>query len=141
MTSTNETEPVPLPEILIFPNRLLSAETTEKLLNRVYEVAHVRQINVSGEGLPAVATIGPAKGMPVNHPERKTINVKGEDVELRLLVGRIFVEIDDIDHLQKALEDIEAICKEILPFGFKMEVGRYSKYRPTVTDYKKGKRC
>jgi len=141
MTSTNEAVPVPLPEILIFPHRLLSAETTEKLLNRVYEVAHVRQINVSGESLPAVATIGPATGTPINHPERKTIKVKGQEVELRLQVGRLFVEIDDIDHVQKALEEIEAICKELLPFGFNLEVGRYSKYRPTVTDYRKGKRC
>jgi len=142
MKSTKESaEQVPLPEILIFPNRLLSAETTEKLLNRIYEVPHVRQVNVSGESLPAVATIGPAKGQPVNHPERKVINVKGKEVELRLQVGRVFVEVDDIDHVQATLGELDKICQEILTFGYSMEVGRYSKYRPTVTDYKKGKRC
>jgi len=140
MNSTDTPEAVPLPEILIFPNRLLMADTTEKLLNRVYEVPHVRQINIAGEGLPAVLGSGPGKGLPNEHPERRVITVKGKQVELRLLVGRVFVEIDDIDYLQQALEEIEAICNDILPFGFNLEVGRYSKYRPTVTDYKKGKR-
>jgi len=132
---------VPLPEVLIFPERLLSANTAEKLLNRIYEIDHIRQVNVSGENLPAIAMNGPSRGQPIDHPERRTIVVNGEEIELRLLVGRIFVEIDDIDHLQKALEDIEKACKEVLPFGFNLEVGRYSKYRPTVIDYKKGKRC
>jgi methyl-coenzyme M reductase subunit D len=140
MTSTSA-ESIPLPEVLIFPHRLLSADTTEKLLNRVYEVPHVRQINVSGEGLPAKVTSGPHAGLPVEHPQRKVITVKGKEVELTLQVGRIFVEIDDIDNLQGALDEIEKICQEILTFGFNLEVGRYSKYRPTVTDYKKGKRC
>ncbi len=64
MSSTDKLEPVPLPEILIFPNRLLSAETTEKLLNRVYDVPHVRQVNLSGEGIPAMVGSGPAKVSP-----------------------------------------------------------------------------
>jgi methyl-coenzyme M reductase subunit D len=140
MNSTDKPEAVPLPEVLIFPSRLLKAETTEKLLNRVYEVPHVRQINIAGEGLPAVLGSGPGRGLPNEHPERRVITVKGKEVELRLLVGRVFVEIDDIDHLQQALEDIEKICIDLLPFGFNLEVGRYSKYKPTVTDYAKGKR-
>jgi methyl-coenzyme M reductase subunit D len=140
MNSTDTPEAVPLPEILIFPNRLLKAETTETLLNRVYEVPHVRQINIAGEGLPAVLGSGPGKGLPNEHPERRVITVKGKQVELRLLVGRVFVEIDDIDHVQQALEEIEKICSDVLPFGFNLEVGRYSKYKPTVTDYRKGKR-
>jgi methyl-coenzyme M reductase subunit D len=140
MTSTNAPEAVPLPEILIFPNRLLKAETTEKLLNRIYEVPHVRQVNIAGEGLPAVLSSGPNKGMANEHPERRVITVKGKQVELRLLVGRVFVEIDDIDYVQQSLEEIDKICTELLPFGFNLEVGRYSKYRPTVTDYSKCKR-
>ena len=140
MTSTDTPEAVPLPEILIFPNRLLKAETTEKLLNRIYEVPHVRQVNIAGEGLPAVLSSGPNKGLSNEHPERRVITVKGKQVELRLLVGRVFVEIDDIDYVQQALEEIDKICTELLPFGFNLEVGRYSKYRPTVTDYRKCKR-
>jgi methyl-coenzyme M reductase subunit D len=139
MSSVPASDQVPLPEILIFPARLLRAETTEKILNRIYSIANVRHITVSGEDLPATLSAGPGKGQPVNHPERQTITVKGDKVELRLLVGRIFVEINDIDNVPMAMADIEEVCKELLPFGFNLEVGRYSKFRPTVTDYKKNR--
>ena len=128
---------IPLPEVMIYPHRLLSAETTEKLLNRIYEVPHVRQVNLSGEGLPTQVNFGPHTGLPMDHPQRRTINVKGREVELELQVGRIFVEIDDIDHLQGALDEIEEVCQEILTFGFSLEVGRYSKYKPTIADFRK----
>jgi len=140
MKGTSTPEAVPLPEIMIMPSRLLSANTSEKIINRVYEVKHVRQVTCQGEGLPEKITMGPAAGLPVNHPERKKIKVKGQETELRVLVGRIFVEIDDIDNVKEALEEIEVICEELLPFGFDLEVGRYSKFKPTVTDYAK-KRC
>ncbi|OPY31715.1 MAG: Methyl-coenzyme M reductase I operon protein D [Methanomassiliicoccales archaeon PtaU1.Bin124] len=135
--SKNLPEQVPLPEILIFPARLLKAETTEKLLNRVYEVPHVRHVTVSGESLPSTLTSGPGKGMVNEHPERRKIKVKGEDIELRLLVGRIFVEVEDVDYVDGVLTEVDEVCKEILPFGYSLEVGRYSKFKPTVTDYKK----
>jgi methyl-coenzyme M reductase subunit D len=140
MPSESVPEPVPLPEIMIFPSRLLSATTTEKLLNKLYTVKHVRQINVQGESLPEKITMGPGAGLDVDHSERREIEVAGKKTELKVQVGRIFVEIDDIDHVEAALKDIERICKEVLPFGFDLEVGRYSKYKPTVSDYKKGVR-
>jgi methyl-coenzyme M reductase subunit D len=130
-------EQVPLPEVLIFPARLLKAETTEKLLNSVYEVPHVRHVTVSGESLPSTLTSGPGKGMENEHPERRKIKVKGSEIELRLLVGRIFVEVEDVDFVDEVMAKVEEICKELLPFGFSLEVGRYSKFKPTVTDYKK----
>jgi methyl-coenzyme M reductase subunit D len=133
-------ERVPLPEIMIMPSRLLSANTTEKILNKIYEVKYVRHINCQGENLPAKITLGSGQGLPVNHPERKIIKVKGEETELRILVGRIFVEIDDFEHVEETLQKIEEICEKMLPFGFDLEVGRYSKFKPTVTDYA-NKRC
>ena len=137
--SKSTSESVPLPEILIFPERLLFADTTELLLNKLYSVKNVRQINIQGEGLPAVMKAGPGTCGPVNHPERKKIVVKGEEIELTVQVGRIFVEICDIDLVPQAMKDIEAICKEVLPFSFNLEVGRYSKFKPTTSDYvKKG---
>ncbi|TFG56172.1 MAG: methyl-coenzyme M reductase operon protein D [Methanomassiliicoccus sp.] len=136
--SNPTSEEVPLPEIQIFPERLLLADTTEVLLNRLHEVKNVRKITVQGEDLPAVMKLGPGTGGPVNHPERRIITVVGEEVELRVQVGRIFVEISDIDFVTQALKDIEEVCKDLLPFGFNLEVGRYSKFKPTVTDYKKG---
>ncbi|MCX6651518.1 MAG: methyl-coenzyme M reductase operon protein D [Methanomassiliicoccales archaeon] len=131
-------EEVPLPEIKIFPERLLLADTTEVLLNKLYAVKNVRRINVQGEGLPAIMKAGPGTGGPVNHPERKMIKVKGEDLELTVLVGNIFVEICDIDFVPQALKDIEVVCKDVLPFSFTLEVGRYSKFKRTVSDYQKG---
>jgi len=133
-------EAVPLPEIMIMPNRLLSAETTEKVLNRIYKVKHVRQVTCQGENLPKKLTIGPGAGLEVHHPERRKITVDGKETELWVQVGRIFVEIEDMDYVQKALKDIEKICKEMFPYGFTLEIGRYSKFKPTVTDYAKG-RC
>lgn len=131
-------EEVPLPEILIFPERLLLADTTEVLLNKLRKVKNVNKINVQGEDLPAVMKMGPGTGGPVNHPERRVIIVAGEEMELRVQVGRIFVEISDIDFVPQALKDIEAVCTEVFPFNFTLEVGRYSKFKPTVSDYKKG---
>jgi methyl-coenzyme M reductase subunit D len=140
MKGASSPEAIPLPEIMILSNRMLSAGTVEKLLNKLYEVDHVRQINCQGEGLPETIRQGPAAGIPVNHPERKKITVKGKETQLTILVGRILIEIDDIDHVQTALKEIEKICEEVLPFGFDLEVGRYSKFKPTTTDYAK-KRC
>jgi methyl-coenzyme M reductase subunit D len=136
--STPASEGVPLPEIQIFPERLLSASTTEVLLNKLYTVKNVRQINIQGEGLPTIMKAGPGTGGPVNHPERRKIKVKGEDVELTIQVGRIFVEICDIDFVPQALKDVEEVCNELLPFSFTLEVGRYNKFKTTTSDYKKG---
>ena len=136
--STLTSEGVPLPEIQIFPERLLSASTTEKLLNKLYTVKNVRQINVQGEGLPSIMKAGPGTGGPVNHPERRMIKVRGEDIELTIQVGRIFVEICDIDFVPQAMKEVEEICKELLPFNFTLEVGRYNKFQATTSDYKKG---
>jgi len=100
-------------------------------------VKHVRQLTVSGEDLPASISWGPGKGLEVDHNERCEIKYGGQKMELKVQVGRVFAEIDDIDSVKRALKEIEVICEETLPFGFQLEVGRYSKYRPTVTDYKK----
>lgn len=133
-------EYVPLPEIQIFPERLLSADTTEKLLRRLRQIKDVRQINVHGETLPNKVKYGPGTGLDVNHPERKKIQVEDEEMELRVQVGRVFVEVNDIDNVQPVLEEVEEVCEDLLSFDFSLEVGRYSKFKPTVSDYKKGLR-
>jgi methyl-coenzyme M reductase subunit D len=140
MTDATTPEYVPLPEIMIFPKRLLSAETTEKLLNRIHGLDHVRQINLHGENLPVTVNYGPGKGHKVDHPQRKLIEVKGEKMELKVQVGRVFVEVEDIDFVEEVSDEIERICDEILPFGYYLKVGRYSKFRPTVSDYIRGMR-
>ena len=74
---------VPLPEVQILTNRLLSAETTEKVLNALDVIPNIRQINMTGESLPKTINSGPGKGLPNNHSERKVIHVGGQEVELR----------------------------------------------------------
>ena len=45
---------VPLPEVRIQCERLLLADSTEKLLNALIGVDKIRQINLKGESLPAM---------------------------------------------------------------------------------------
>ncbi|NLX48032.1 MAG: methyl-coenzyme M reductase operon protein D [Euryarchaeota archaeon] len=131
-------EEVPLPEIMVFPERMLLADTTETLLNKLHEVKNVKRITVQGEDLPAIMKAGPGTGGPVDHPERRVIKVAGKDMELKVLVGRILVEISDMDFVPQAMKDIKEVCESVFPFNFTLEVGRYSKFKPTVSDYKKG---
>ncbi len=127
----------PLPELKIFPNRLLRADTTEKLLNGINELPQVRQINIHGENLPATVRLGPHIGIPVNHPERKSIQYGDQEVVLTMMVGSIFVELLGYDEVEEAVDGIREVCDELLPFGYQLEIGRYSKFRPSLSDYLK----
>jgi len=129
---------IPLPEVEVFSNVLLSAETTEKVLNAFERIEHIRQINMTGESVPNTLNSGPGKGLPNNHSERKVIKVGGRDVELRYLVGAFYIELDVEDEkmLDESVMRIRAACEKNLPRGFDLNVGRYSKYRKTLTDYK-----
>ncbi|MGE4274451.1 MAG: methyl-coenzyme M reductase operon protein D [Candidatus Methanomethylophilaceae archaeon] len=130
----------PLPEIKIFPNRLLKAETTEKLLSGIYSIPQVRQINVHGESLPATVKSGPNTGLPVNHPERKTIRYGDQEVLLTMLVGAVFIELKGYEAVDETMDEVKKVCDEMLPFGYTLDVGRYSKFRPSLNDYLKS-RC
>lgn len=128
----------PLLEVSIMTNRLLSAETTEKVLNALSPIAHIRQINIVGESLPAEIGNGPGKGLANNHSERKTIKVAGKDVELKHLVGSFYIElaVESDEQLENAVENIRVACDNSIPFGYTMDMGRYSKYRSSLTDYR-----
>ncbi|MCL1978807.1 MAG: methyl-coenzyme M reductase operon protein D [Methanomassiliicoccaceae archaeon] len=129
---------IPLPEVEIFSHALLSAETTEKVLNALDPIENIRQINMTGESLSKNLNSGPAKGLPNNHSERKVIKVGGRDVELRYQVGAFYIELDveNEEKLNEAVEKIRAACAASMPRGFDLAVGRYSKYRKTLRDYK-----
>lgn len=129
---------VPLPEVQIITNRLLSAETTEKVLNALDKIPDIRQINMTGESIPKTINSGPGKGLPNNHSERKVINVGGKEVELRYLVGGFYIELDVTDEevLDVRIEQIKEACNAYLEFGYNLTVGRYSKYKPTLHDYR-----
>jgi len=129
---------VPLPEVRIMTNRLLSAKTTEAVLNAIDPIPHIRQVNMTGESLPAVIGSGPGKGLPNNHTERQVINVAGREVELRCLVGAFYIEleVDDTDMLEATVKTIRAACDKTIPDGYSLDIGRYSKYKPSLNDYR-----
>ncbi|MBE6522982.1 MAG: methyl-coenzyme M reductase operon protein D [Thermoplasmata archaeon] len=119
-------------------NRLLSAETTEVVLNKLDVIKGIRQIQMTGESIPKTINSGPGKGLPNNHTERRIINVNGREVELRYLVGAFYIELEVEDEaaLDAKLEEIEKVLNECIEFGYTLNVGRYSKYKPTLHDYR-----
>lgn len=129
---------VPLLEVCVMTNRLLSAETTEKVLNALSGIKHIRQINIVGESLPAEIGNGPGKGLANNHTERRTIKVAGKVVELKHLVGSFYIElaVESDEQLEGTVEKIRRVCDRTIPFGYTMDMGRYSKYRSSLNDYR-----
>uniref|UniRef100_A9A9A5 Methyl-coenzyme M reductase operon protein D n=1 Tax=Methanococcus maripaludis (strain C6 / ATCC BAA-1332) TaxID=444158 RepID=A9A9A5_METM6 len=118
-------------ELEVFPHRYLKAETTEKFLNRAYSLSKVQRVVIHGESLPKKVGYGPAKGSPVNHSEKREITVRGVPVELMLQVGRLWVLLDD----ESEIENIEEICKDLFPFGYRLTKGKFLRDTPTVTDF------
>ena len=129
---------VPLPEVWIQYERLLMAESTEKVLNALVGVEKIRQINLKGESLPATINSGPNKGIDNNHSERRVIKFGDREVELKHLVGDFYIElaVDNQEELEAKVKEIDAAIKDVVPFGYNITVGRYSKYRPSLHDYR-----
>ena len=142
LESTDNSDPnyagVPLPEVWIQSQRLLGADSTEKVLKALEGVEKIRQINLKGESLPATINSGPNKGLPNNHSERRIIKFCGRDVELKHLVGDFYVElaVDNEEQLAQKVKEIEEAVKDAMPFGYSVQVGRYSKYRASMHDYR-----
>ena len=141
--STVNSEPsyagVPLPEVRISTQRLLMADTTEKVLNAIMAVKDIRQINLKGESLPATINSGPNRGIANNHSERKMIKYGDKEIELKHLVGDFYIElaVENEEQLEERVKELDAAVKPILKdIGYGIDVGRYSKYRPTLHDYK-----
>jgi methyl-coenzyme M reductase subunit D len=130
---------VPLPEVRLSTQRLLMAETTEKVLNAIVTVKDIRQINLKGESLPATINSGPNRGIANNHSERRMIKYGDKEIELKHLVGDFYIElaVENEEQLEARVKEIDAAVKPILKdIGYGIDVGRYSKYRPTLHDYK-----
>ena len=130
---------VPLPEVRLSTQRLLKADTTEKVLNAIVGVKDIRQINLKGESLPATINSGPNRGIANNHSERKMIKYGDQEIELKHLVGDFYIEfaVENEEQLEERVKEIDKAVKPILKdIGYSIDVGRYSKYRPTLHDYK-----
>jgi len=120
-------------QIEIAPNRLLFPETTQRLLSQIVEVGGIERVLVLGESLPTHVPYGPATGMPVDHHERKVIQVGDELIELTVQAGAIRLELDSRDKI----EQIREICDRTLPFGYRLREGLFFPKKPTITDYAK----
>ena len=132
------------PQVRISTDRLLSASSTETLLNLLAEdefiLSHVRRFDIKGESIPATINSGPNKGIANNHSERRTIRFGTQEIELTKLVGDFYLEllVKDEAELDEVFEEIKKVCNDaILPlgFGYTLTVGRYTKYRSTLSDY------
>jgi methyl-coenzyme M reductase subunit D len=107
-------------DIEIFPHRLLSADTTESLLNALDEIDGVKKIVLQGQRLPSDAA----------NPDYKKITIKGEEVDLQVKAGRVLMEIDN----EETIEAIRQKCEDNLSFGFNVHVGTFIRKQKTVSD-------
>lgn len=120
-------------QIEIFPSRILSPETAQKLIAEIYKVDGVIRVMVQGNRLPDKVCAGPGTGEKVEHPLKKPIQIGDQVVELKICVGRIRVELSNAE----AKEKLREVCKNLLPFPFEFREGHFLKKKPTVTDYAK----
>ena len=107
-------------DIEIFPHRLLSADTTESLLNALDEIDGVKKIVLQGQRLPSDA----------GNPDHKKIIIKGEEVDLQVKTGRVLMEIED----EETIDAVKQKCEDNLSFGFNVHVGTFIRKQKTVSD-------
>ncbi|AXV40522.1 methyl-coenzyme M reductase operon protein D [Methanobacterium sp. BAmetb5] len=107
-------------DIEIFPHRLLSADTTEKLLNNLEEIEGVKRMVIQGQRLPQTE----------DNPDQRVITILGEEVDLQVKTGRVLMEIED----EAVIEQVKIICEDHLPFGYNIHVGTFIRKQKTVTD-------
>ncbi len=120
-------------QIEIFPSRILSPETAQKLISEIYKVDGVIRVLVQGNRLPDKVSAGPGTGEKVEHPLRKPIQIGDQVIELKICAGRIRIELSNAE----AKETIRELCEKLLPFPFEFREGHFFRKKPTVTDYAK----
>lgn len=114
-------------DIEIFPHRLLSVETTEKLLIDLEKIDAVNRIVLHGRMLSPEET---------GDTEPKFITVKGERIDLHVKTGRVLLELnpEDIETQDQLNEELQGICTRHLPFGFNLSEGIFIRKEKTVSD-------
>lgn len=108
-------------DIEIFPHRLLNVDTAERLLNDLDSVEGIKRMLIHGPRLPPVRE---------GHPDRRTIIVSGEEIDVQVKPGRILLEIES----EEVIEDVREICEDHLPFGFNIHIGHFIRKQKTVSD-------
>ncbi|MDD2439466.1 MAG: methyl-coenzyme M reductase operon protein D [Methanosarcinaceae archaeon] len=132
MSDSAENTKNPL-QIEIFPSRILSPQTAQKLLAEIYQIDGILRVMVQGHRLPTKVGFGPGTGEKVEHPQRKAIEVEGQVIELKVNVGRLRLEVADAEVKEK----VRKACEKVFPFPFEFREGHFLKRKATVTDYAK----
>lgn len=117
-------------QLEIFPERLLNVETAQKLINELNKISGITRMVVFGPGTPKDNPEDLLKGKYGIH-DKKYLNIMGEQVELTVQVGRVWIEIEDVSVKEK----IREACVKTLPLSFEINEGLYLRTRKTVTDY------
>lgn len=122
------------PQVRIVSERLMSPETTERVMNLILAAGGVRRIVLNGPRLPAIVPYGPAKGIANPHTLRRTITVGGQEIELQVNVGNILLELESKEYIPK----IKAACDEAFTtMSYSLKEGRFMKTEPTMVDFAK----
>jgi len=120
-------------QVEIFPHRLLTPETAQKLLDELNGLDGISRVVIQGPRLPLEVPYGPGTGEKVDHPSRQVVQVADTALELSVCVGRFWLEVANAD----VKEEVRAICERILPCSFDFREGLFIHTKPTVSDYAK----
>lgn len=131
-----ESEQINVIDIKIIPNRYLKPNTTEKILNELYELDGQQRVLIHGPSIPLKVFYGPGKGHDVNHTDRKEINVKGNIIELRVMVGEIVVTVD-MAKFNDFMDNLENVLENNMPCDYSVLVGIFTRTKSTISDYLK----
>lgn len=114
-------------DIEIFPHRLLSVETTEKLLIDLGKIDAINRIVLHGSSLSPEET---------GNTEPKFLTIKGERIDLYIKTGRVLLEIntEEIETPNQLNEELQKICTKHLSFGFNLTEGTFIRKEKTVSD-------
>jgi len=130
MVTQSDTEPV---QVEIFPFRILTPATAQRLLSEIYMNGGIIRIMIQGPNLPRFVTYGPAKGIPIDANKPGLLELGNQALELKVKVGRVRLELES----EKYLDGVKAACERTLPFTFQIKKGKFFHDRMTVTDYAK----
>ena len=99
-----ESEKINVIDIKIVPNRYLKPNTTENILNCIYDLEGQQRVLIHGPSIPLKVFYGPGKGHIVNHTDRKIISVK--DTDLELSINTFIGSMDESIPISKEGEDM-----------------------------------
>lgn len=113
---------------------MLNPDSAEQLLNILVRVKGIRRMMINGPNLPVTVPYGPARGEPNPHSHRRAIHVGDTDVELRVQVGLVTLEVED----KTVINEVRNVCDEFFTkFPYQLQEGMFMKTKPSLVDYAK----